>query len=392
VHDLTILMPCLNEAETLLACIKNAKSWISTSNLTVEILVSDNGSSDGSIAIATAEGARVINVVERGYGSALYHGIHAAGGKWIIMADSDDSYDFSKLDLFIAELEQGADFVIGNRFLGGIEEGAMPWKNRYIGNPVLSLIGRSLFGLGVRDFHCGLRAITKSAFEKLDLRSSGMEFASEMVIRAALENMRIAEVPVKLRKDGRSTGPHLRPWRDGWRHLRFMLLYSPNWLFLAPSTILLTVACLIYLVLLTGPVSLFDVVFDVHTLFYAQAGIVLGFLGISTGLLSKLFAAREGLIKDDELFVAAKSSRGLEYGSILGALMMIVGFALGISALQAWQMIGFGELGYGELMRTISLSTLLILLGGVTVLSSLMVGFLTIPLRRDAIDVSPEPQ
>ena len=230
--QLTILMPCLNEAETLALCINKANAWALHSGIQTEVLIADNGSTDGSQAIAESLGARVILVAQRGYGSALFHGCMAAKGEWIIMGDSDDSYDFSNLDSFIQKLRADFDLVMGNRFLGGIAPGAMPWKNRYIGNQILTWVGRLLFKCPAKDFHCGLRGFRKDAFLRMDLRTTGMEFASEMVIKANLFGMRIAEVPTTLSKDGRSRPPHLRPWRDGWRHLRFMLLFSPLWLFL----------------------------------------------------------------------------------------------------------------------------------------------------------------
>ena len=230
--QLTILMPCLNEAETLALCINKANAWALHSGIQTEVLIADNSSTDGSQAIAESLGARVIPVKQRGYGSALFYGCMVARGEWIIMGDADDSYDFSNLDSFIQKLREGFDLVMGNRFLGGIAPGAMPWKNRYIGNPILTWVGRLLFKCRAKDFHCGLRGFRKDAFLRMDLRTTGMEFASEMVIKANLFGMRIAEVPTTLSKDGRSRPPHLRPWRDGWRHLRFMLLFSPLWLFL----------------------------------------------------------------------------------------------------------------------------------------------------------------
>jgi len=230
--QLTILMPCLNEAETLALCIKKANDWAVHSGIQTEVLIADNGSTDGSQAIAESLGARVILVAQRGYGSALFHGCMAAKGEWIIMGDSDDSYDFSNLDSFIQKLRADFDLVMGNRFLGGIAPGAMPWKNRYIGNQILTWVGRLLFKCPAKDFHCGLRGFRKDAFLRMDLRTTGMEFASEMVIKANLFGMRIVEVSTTLSKDGRSRPPHLRPWRDGWRHLRFMLLFSSLWLFL----------------------------------------------------------------------------------------------------------------------------------------------------------------
>ena len=237
-------MPCLNEAETLATCIRKARRFIERSGISAEVVVADNGSTDGSIDIATREGARVVHVPIRGYGAALFFGAQDARGRFVIMGDADDSYDFEHLDLFVEALRQGSDLVMGNRFKGGIKPGAMPFKNRYLGNPALSAIGRLFFHCPVGDFHCGLRGFSKAAFDKMDLQTTGMEFASEMAVKATLLKMRVDEVPTTLSKDGRSRPPHLRPWRDGWRHLRFMLLYSPRWAFLYPGVALMLVGSL----------------------------------------------------------------------------------------------------------------------------------------------------
>ena len=380
--QLTILMPCLNEAETLALCINKANAWALHSGVQTEVLVADNGSTDGSQAIAESLGARVIPVAQRGYGSALFHGCMAAKGEWIIMGDSDDSYDFSKLDLFIQKLREGFDLVMGNRFLGGIAPEAMPWKNRYIGNPILTWVGRLLFKCPAKDFHCGLRGFRKDAFLRMDLRTTGMEFASEMVIKANLFGMRIAEVPTTLSKDGRSRPPHLRPWRDGWRHLRFMLLFSPLWLFFIPGFALFLISMVSYTALLYGPVKLGAVIFDVHTLFFAETGLVLGFLAATLGLVIRMFGIREGLLQDNPLFKKLRTSPVLEIGSAVGILMMLGGMFWGFDALMAWNAADFGPLSPGVLLRTISFSTTLIMLGGVTLMSSLIMGFLSLPTRE----------
>ena len=379
--QLTILMPCLNEAETLAICISKAQSWINKSNIEAEIVIADNGSTDGSQAIAESLGARVVAVPQRGYGSALFHGSIAAKGQWIIMGDSDDSYDFSRLDFFVEKLREGYDLVMGNRFLGGIAKGAMPWKNRYIGNPVLTWIGRLLFKCPAKDFHCGLRGYTKEAFLKMDLRTTGMEFASEMVIKANLMKMKIAEVPTTLSPDGRSRPPHLRPFRDGWRHLRFMFLFSPRWLFVVPGSFLFLLSALAYLVLLSGPVKIGQVEFDVHTLFYAEAGLVLGYLALMLGGLIRMFGMREGLLQEHETLEKLRASPILEIGSIIGLSLIGVGLLWGVKSLVAWSDAQFGSLEPGALLRTISLSTTLIMTGGITLLGSLIMGFLTLPTR-----------
>lgn len=380
--QLTILMPCLNEAETLALCINKANEWISRSGITAEVLIADNGSTDGSQAIAESLGARVVAVKQRGYGSALFHGCMAAKGEWIIMGDSDDSYDFSNLDPFIQKLGEGFDLVMGNRFLGGIAPDAMPWKNRYIGNPILTWVGRVLFKCPAKDFHCGLRGFRKEAFLQMDLRTTGMEFASEMVIKANLFGMRIAEVPTTLSKDGRSRPPHLRPWRDGWRHLRFMLLFSPRWLFLIPGLILFLASTISYAALLYKPIHIGSVIFDVHTLFFAETGVVLGFLAVALGIIIRTFGIREGLLQGHSLLEKLRASPILEIGGLLGISMIIIGLFLGFDALMAWSAVKFGALMPGILLRTISFSTMWILLGGITLMTSLIMGFLALPTRE----------
>jgi glycosyltransferase involved in cell wall biosynthesis len=380
--QLTILMPCLNEAETIARCIEKANFWISNSGIEAEVLVADNGSTDGSQAIAKSLGAKVVPVAQKGYGAALFHGSMAAEGEWIIMGDSDDSYDFSRLDPFVEKLREGYDLVMGNRFLGGIAPGAMPWKNRYIGNPILTWIGRLLFKCPAKDFHCGLRAFRKDAFLRMDLRTTGMEFASEMVIKANLLRMKIAEVATTLSKDGRSRPPHLRPWRDGWRHLRFMLLFSPRWLFLIPGLILFLISMISYAALLSGPVKLGAVIFDVHTLFFAEAGVVLGFLAAILGVVIRMFGIREGLLQEHSLLEKLRLSPILEVGSVIGISMMLSGLFFGFDALMAWSAVKFGSLAPGALLRIISISTILIMLGGVTLMASLIMGFLALPTRE----------
>jgi len=375
-------MPCLNEAETLGICIKKANDWLSRSGIDGEVLIADNGSTDGSQKIAQKNGARVVDVPVRGYGSALYHGCLSAQGEYIIMGDSDNSYDFSNLDVFVQKLDQGYDLVMGNRFLGGIAPGAMPWKNRYIGNPALTFIGRALFKCPAKDFHCGLRGFTKDAFLRMDLRTTGMEFASEMVIKANLCGMKIAEVPTTLSKDGRSRPPHLRPWRDGWRHLRFMLLFSPRWLFLIPGIIIFILSSVSYFLLLGNPLKIGNITFDIHTLFYAQTGMTLGLLSIILGIAVRMFGIREGLLQDHQLLFWVRKTPILEIGSVLGFLLILIGVYLGFELLSDWGSMDFGQLNYGELLRSVSLSTLLISFGGIAFLGSLIMGFLTLPTRR----------
>ena len=380
--QLTILMPCLNEAETLASCIKKAKHWIKNSKISAEILIADNGSTDGSQKIAKSMGARVVNVKEKGYGSAIFYGSLVAKGEWIIVGDSDDSYDFSKLDNFVKKLNEGYELVVGNRFLGGIEKGAMPWKNRYIGNPILTKIGRIFFNCPVKDFHCGLRAYTKAAFKKMDLRTSGMEFASEMIIKANLFNMKIAEVPTTLSKDGRSRPSHLRPWRDGWRHLRFMLLFSPLWLFFIPGLLLFLLSGILYSFLLFGPIQIGSITFDVHTLFYAQTGIIIGLLSMIFSIFIKAFGIKEGLLPKSSRLQNIQKYLKPELSALIGFLMIIIGLIIGFMALLTWGKTGFGQLTTNLLLRKISFSTTLIILGSEILLAVFVLEFLTIPKRK----------
>jgi glycosyltransferase involved in cell wall biosynthesis len=278
--ELTILMPCLNEARTLETCIRKATRYLEESAVSGEVLVADNGSTDGSREIALRGGARLIEVVDRGYGAAVIAGSREARGKFIIMGDSDDSYDFLRLDPFLASLRGGNELVMGNRFLGGIKLGAMPWKNRWIGNPGITMIGRLFFGATIGDFNCGLRGFTREAFGRMDLRARGMELASEMVMKATVLGMRVAEVPTVLLPDGRGKPPHMRPWRDGWRNLRIMLVYSPRWLFFYPGLAALLVGGALFIRLLLGSWRIGRINLDVDTLPFAAAFILIGFQSI----------------------------------------------------------------------------------------------------------------
>src|SRR6185312_3774274 len=294
--EVSVVMPCLNEAETIASCIKKARHSLYELGIVGEIVIADNGSTDGSAEIAKSLGARVTQVAAKGYGNALMGGINAAHGTFVIMGDADDSYDFSTLGPFIEKLRQGFDLVMGNRFSGGIGPGAMPSLHRYLGNPVLTFVGRLFFKSPVKDFHCGLRGFRKDSISKLDLRTTGMEFASEMVVKATLQKMRITEVPTTLSKDGRSHPPHLKTWRDGWRHLRFLLLFSPRWLFLYPGALLMGIGLLIGLSLLPSPRVIGGLVFDIHTLLYAALAIIIGFQAIVFATFTKVFAISEGLL------------------------------------------------------------------------------------------------
>ena len=349
--ELTILMPCLNEAETIATCIQKALAYLAQSGVSGEVLIADNGSTDGSQAIARGLGARVIDVPEKGYGAALIAGIAGARGRFVIMGDSDDSYDFSALDPFIAKLRDGFDLVMGNRFKGGIAPGAMPPLHRYLGNPVLSTIGRVFFGGPIRDFHCGLRGFSRVAIAALDLRAPGMEFASEMVVKATMRGLRITEVPTTLSPDGRSRPPHLRSWRDGWRHLRFLLIFCPRWLFLYPGALLFALGAITMAVLLPGPAMLGLVTLDVHTLLYASGAVVMGFQAMQFWVFARLYGALTGLLPDPPGLTQTLSRFGLEAALVVAALLLLLGLGLGFFALAQWGAEDFGALSGGKVMR-----------------------------------------
>ncbi|HTI80373.1 MAG TPA: glycosyltransferase family 2 protein [Acetobacteraceae bacterium] len=360
--ELTILMPCLNEAETLAVCIIDARRYLARSGIDGEVLIADNGSTDGSQDIAAKHGARVIAVAERGYGSALLAGIAAARGRYVIMGDSDASYDFSSLDQFVEKLRDGYQLVMGNRFLGGIRPGAMPLLHRYLGNPVLTAIGRVFFHSPCGDFHCGLRGFARDVILDLGLQAHGMEFASEMVVKATIRELRITEVPTTLSPDGRSRPPHLRSWRDGWRHLRFLLLFSPRWLFLFPGAILFLLGLAAMAWLLPAPRRIGSVTLDIHTLFYAALAVVVGFHSMLFWVFAKVYGSREGFVPSDPWFNTVMRLVTLEMGLIIGGLLLLVGLGLGVYALGAWQSAAFGPLSPERAMRLVIPSGTAILL------------------------------
>ena len=361
--ELTILMPCLDEAETLARCIVKARAYLARSGVSGEVLIADNGSTDGSQAIARAHGARVVAIAARGYGAALIGGIRAAQGRFVIMGDSDDSYDFSQLDGFVAQLRSGHALVMGNRFQGGIMPGAMPRLHRWLGNPVLSFIGRLFFHSPCGDFHCGLRGFDRAAILALDLQAPGMEFASEMVVKATLRGLSMAEVPIILHPDGRSRPPHLRSWRDGWRHLRFLLLFSPSWLFLYPGLVLMLGGACGMVWLLPGPRQVGGVVLDIHSLLYAATALLVGAQSAFFWVFAKQYSIREGMLPEDPVFRRLRGRVSLEGGLIVAAGLVVAGLALGVVALGGWGAGGFGRLVPGEAMRLVVPSATLVLLG-----------------------------
>jgi glycosyltransferase involved in cell wall biosynthesis len=379
--EVSVVMPCLNEAETLESCIRKAQRALLEANIAGEIIVADNGSSDGSIEIAQRLGAQVVKVQDKGYGNALMSGIAAARGKFIVMGDADDSYDFAHIPRFVEQLRRGSDLVMGNRFRGGIEKGAMPPLHQYFGNPALTRLGRLFFrNRNVGDFYCGLRGFRKQAYERMGLRTTGMEFATEMVVKATLLKMRVAEVPTTLSPDGRSRPPHLRTWRDGWRTLRFFLLYSPRWLFLYPGLGLMLFGTLLGAWLLPAPRTVAAVTFDVHTLLYAAVFVLLGFQAIAFAVFTKLFAISEGLHPPDPTLDKAFRYITLEVGLLAGALLILAGFGVSVYAVGFWQSRHFGPLDYAQTMRLVIPASLFLTLGGQTVFASFFLSVLG--LRR----------
>ena len=357
--ELTILMPCLNEAETLATCIRKAKKWLLESGVPGEVLVSDNGSSDGSREIALKEGARLIEARTKGYGSALISGIASALGRYIIMGDADDSYDFSKLDAFYASLQEGAGLVMGNRFTGGVQKHAMPFLHRHLGNPVLSFIGRLFFKIPIGDFHCGLRGFNTEQIRSLNLHTTGMEFASEMIVKAKFFKLRITEVPTILYPDGRSRPPHLKTWRDGWRHLVFLLIYSPRWLFLYPGLFMLLLFSVLFILLQFHEVNIRGIYFDIHTLIIFAFGIIASFQMILFAIFSKVFSTHYGLIPEKENYRIWYKYFNLERGIALGLILTLVGFGIILSTFLYWRHINFGE------VKNISETSREVILGGV---------------------------
>lgn len=374
--ELSILMPCLNEAETLEICIKKAQKALEDLRVNGEIIIADNGSTDGSPKIAASLGARVIHVAEKGYGSALQGGIKAARGKYIIMGDADDSYDFTNLGPFLEKLRDGYDLVMGNRFKGGIAPNAMPPLHKYLGNPVLTGIGRLFFRSPCGDFHCGLRGFSKTAIQRLDLRTTGMEFASETVVKASLHGLRITEVPTTLSVDGRNRPPHLRSWRDGWRHLRFLLLYSPRWLFLYPGLLLMLIGTVASGWLLVGPRVVDGITLDVHTFLYAAIAIVIGYQTVIFAIFTKVFAITEGLLPEDPRLKTLFRYIKLETGILAGVLLLAAGIGLSVYALSFWSARSFGPLDPSQTLRLVIPAVTLIALGLQTVLSSFFLSIL----------------
>lgn len=375
-YELSIIMPCLNEAETVEICVRKAQTFLTRAGIKGEVIVADNGSTDGSQKIADSAGARVVNVDAKGYGNAVLGGIQAAKGKYVIMGDADNSYDFLNLEYFVQKLQKGYDLVMGNRFKGGIAPKAMPFLHKYLGNPVLTKIGQVLFKCPCGDFHCGLRGFNKEAVEKLGLRTTGMEFASEMVVKAVLSNMKISEVPTTLLPDGRSQTPHLRTWRDGWRHLRFMLLYSPNWLFWYPGLALMFMGTIIGLLVIRGSIIIYGLTFDLHTLLYAAMAVILGFQSAIFAVVSKTFAITEKLLPTSHRLEFLLRYLTLEVGLIIGAILIFIGLAGSIYTIILWANASFEGLNPSVTMRIAIPSLTLLAIGVQVVLFSFLLSIL----------------
>lgn len=376
--ELSILMPCLNEAETLEACIRKALSYLDRSKIRGEVIVADNGSTDGSQAIATRSGARIVQVPDKGYGSALRGGISAAIGSFVIMGDADDSYDFANLDEFVSALRGGADLVMGNRFLGGIAPGAMPFHHRYLGNPVLSALGNLFFPSKAKDFHCGLRGFKKDSILSLQLNTTGMEFASEMVVKASLHGLQIEEVPTTLSPDGRSRAPHLRSWRDGWRHLRFLLVYSPRWLFLYPGITLVILGFVIMLALIPAPLKLGNVTLDTNTMLYGGILVILGLESVTFSVFTQIFGMNAGLLPINSQLRGLVNRLTLERGLLLGASFVLIGVIGTVLSLATWSYADFGPLNASRIARLTVPSVTALASGLQIILSSFFISILQI--------------
>jgi glycosyltransferase involved in cell wall biosynthesis len=361
--ELSVVMPCLNEARTVGTCVRKALDFLDLHRIKAEVIVADNGSTDGSQAIALSLGARVVPVAARGYGSALRAGIEAARGRFVIMGDSDDSYDFTDLHPFLSKLREGCHLVMGNRFLGGIKQGAMPPLHQYLGNPVLTAVGRLFFHSACGDFHCGLRGFDRDAILSLDLQAPGMEFASEMVVKASISKLRIAEVPTTLSPDGRDRPPHLRSWRDGWRHLRLLLLFCPRWLFLYPGAAVFLLGLAGTLMLSTGDVAFGNIAFAEHSMVITAAAINVGFEAMLFWVFANALAIRRGLLLHNTRFERLRRAIPLERGLALGAALFLLGLLAFIGAVSEWSGVGFGPLVGGKTMRLVIISGTTLVLG-----------------------------
>ncbi len=380
--ELSVVLPCLNEAATVGECVRRAIASLAAHGVRGEVVVADNGSTDGSREIAEREGARVVAVPVRGYGAALAGGIAAARGTYVLMADADLTYDFGEIGPFLERLRAGDDLVMGNRFKGGVKKGAMPFLHRWLGNPVLSFLGRLFYRSRVGDFHCGMRAFRRDRIQTLDLRTTGMEYATEMVVKSELHGLRVSEVPATLAPDLRDRAPHLRTWRDGWRHLRFMLLYSPRWLFLYPGALLMLLGGLVALWLLPGPRLAGGIGFDIHTLIYAAIAVVVGYQAVIFGIMTKTFATSAGLLPVDPRLITLYRYVRLETGLVVGVALLVAGLAGSLVAVAVWQARDFGAIAETDrTLRIVIVSGTAIALGIETILASFFLSVLGLARR-----------
>ncbi len=374
--EVSVVMPCLNEAETLEICIRKARSGLERCGVRGEVVVADNGSTDGSIEIAQRAGARVVHVAEKGYGMALRRGFESARGKYLIMGDADDSYDFEHLMPFIERMRSGSDVVMGNRFQGGIAAGAMPWHHKFIGNPVLTGVLNLFFRSGIGDAHCGLRGLTRRAFAAMNLQTSGMEFASEMVVKATLCGLHMTEVPTTLRKDGRSRPPHLRSFRDGWRHLRFLMLLAPDWLLMLPGTVMGLIGATLFAILWQGPVHVGSALLDIHSMMMAALLITVGYQGLTMGFAARIFAVQQGIGRASPALRFGFRALNLERGLLAGAGILLAGAVLIGVVVASWAAGSFGPLDTARTLRPVVAGITLVTLGVQTVLMSLFYSML----------------
>lgn len=380
--ELTILMPCLNEAETLEICIKKAMSFLTDSNVDGEVLIADNGSTDGSQEIAIRNGARVVNIQQKGYGSALRGGSENARGRYVIMGDADDSYNFLNLMPFLEKLREGYELVMGNRFKGGIEKGAMPPLHKYLGNPVLSFIGRIFYPSDIKDFHCGLRGYNRAAIQSLQLQTTGMEYASEMVVQATLHKLKMIEVPTTLSPDGRTRPPHLRSWRDGWRHLKFLMMYSPDWTFLYPGLILSVIGLIIMVAIGVGPTKIGNISFGINTMMYGSASLLVGVNISLFSMFTKAYALSSGFIPNSPKTIGIFEKFTVEKGVVVGLVLTLLGIAATILAFVIWGNNSFGNLEPESIMKITIPATTLIAIGIELIFASFFLGILEIEIKK----------
>ena len=374
--EVSVVMPCLNEEAGVGECIQQILQTFEKHNISGEIIVADNGSIDSSREISNRLGAKVVSAVAKGYGNALMVGIAASRARYIVMGDADGSYDFTQIPVFLEKLRAGYELVMGNRFQGGIQPGAMPALHKYLGNPVLTGIGRVFFKTSVHDFHCGLRAFTKPAYERMGMRTTGMEFASEMVVKASLFNLKTCEIPTTLSPDRRPGRSHIRSWHDGWRHLRFLLLYSPRWLFLYPGLLLLLAGTATAIWLLPGPQRVGHVFLDVHTLLYAVAAILIGFQAVLFAFFTKIFAITEGLMPEDPRLLRAFKVFNLEKGLLTGAALLLGGIGIAGYSFVLWNRTDFGPLNPVIVVRLVAAAITMIILGVEMIFSSFFLSIL----------------